>query len=714
MKVRLEGVAGRMLLAWTLILGAAGGATGQEAADTCTLTVQVLSETGELLPSAHVVFVFLEEETGEEGEVVRAVTRDGATGVCLPRSGRYRVTARARGHEERTETVAVSGTRVLRLVLPLDPHVLPPIVARGWTAGRASAVRSIDRVDFERQTLAYATLAEWLSDVPGVSLRGRGGGGRQVLSVRGSRPEEVLVLLDGVPMNDPLTGAADLSGIPTATLQTATLVRGTASRSYGSGAGAATLLLTSREADGNSGIGGGMRLGSFGGFGLDVQADAEHAGARFAASVAVDQAENDYPYRNPYEGGETTRSRINADTRGTHAAISGSSGAFRGSLRFDGSENGLPGRVGTRLFDSARAEDRAWTGSLGVEHSGARAAASFASRRLSYRASAADDPSSQQIHEGRLSGEIALPGTPVNASVRMLAEEVSGDAFAGPRRRFSPGLALESALLSDSFRLEPGIAVDLSGGKLILSPEVSVAWLPSSASRLWGRLGQGFRAPTFGDLYFRSFYRLRANPALLPERVTLDAELGASGQISLGRFVGRGSVVGWRRNTTDPIVWIPSSAAVWSPRNLGNLEAGGLEIGVGLETRERAGWGLRAQVAGTVQRSRVGFGSNRNPLPYQPDVSGQLSLGLWKGSVGTGVSVRYTGPRTTNLSATRTLAGFWVTDLSAHYELDSGRFALGLFAKIENFWDREYELTELFPEPGRRFSLRIEARKVRS
>lgn len=457
-----------------------------------------------------------------------------------------------------------------------------------------------------------------------------------------------------------------------------------------------------------------MRFGSFGGFGLDMQADAEHAGARFGASVAVDGAENDYPYRNPYPGGQATRSRVNADTRGTHAAISGSSGAFRGSLRFDGSRHGLPGRVGTTLFDSARAENRAWIGSLGVELSDARAAASFASRRLSYRASAAAAPSSQRIDEWRVSGEVALPGTPVNASVRMLAEAVSGDALEGSRSRLSPGVALESALLSGSFRVDPGLAVDLSGGRVVLSPDVSVAWLPSPAARLWGRLGQGFRAPTFGDLYFQSFYRLRANPDLLPERVTLDGEIGASGQVSLGRFAGKGSVVGWKRNTADPIVWIPSSAAVWSPRNLGNLEASGLEVGVGVETRERAGWGFRARAAGALQRSRVGFGSNHNPLPYQPDVSGQLVLGVWRGSVGTGVSLRYTGPRTTNLAATRTLAGFWVTDLSAHYHVNSGRFALGLFAKIENLWDREYELTELFPEPGRRLSLRIEARKVRS
>jgi outer membrane receptor protein involved in Fe transport len=298
--------------------------------------------------------------------------------------------------------------------------------------------------------------------------------------------------------------------------------------------------------------------------------------------------------------------------------------------------------------------------------------------------------------------------------MRLSLESFSGDALDGARRRVSPGIVFGSALFAGSVRLDPGIAADLSDGRLVLSPEVSVAWLPSSAARLWGRLGRGFRAPTFGDLYFRSLHQIRANPDLLPERVTLEAELGASGQVSLGRLVGRGSLVGWSRTTRNPIVWIPSSAAVWSPRNLGTLEARGLEIGAGVETRKRAGWGFRARVAGVLHRSRVGFGSNGNPLPYQPDISGQLVLGVWKGTVGAGVSLHYTGARSTSLAATRTLPGFWVTDLSAQRSVDVGRFALGVFARIENVWDRQYELTELFPEPGRRFSLRLEARKVGS
>jgi outer membrane cobalamin receptor len=43
-----------------------------------------------------------------------------------------------------------------------------------------------------------------------------------------------------------------------------------------------------------------------------------------------------------------------------------------------------------------------------------------------------------------------------------------------------------------------------------------------------------------------------------------------------------------------------------------------------------------------------------------------------------------------------------------------GSLRIGLFARIENILDRRYELIELFPEPGRNFTLRLEARRARS
>lgn len=703
---------GAFSITGSLVSGSVELARAQEVPGAHRLTVRILSETGTPLATATVVVSRAGSEPGAWDDVLRMEAEWGRAEADLPGGGRYRLQARAPGHQERIEIVDISGSLTVRVALALDPYELPPIVARGERGTAAPAVRSLDRVEFRGEGLAYATVGEWLSGVPGATLQTRGAGGRQFLSVRGSRPEEVLVLLDGVPLNDPVTGRADLSGIPTSTLQSASLVRGTASARYGSGATAATLLLTSRAASG-SGVGGGIRMGSFGARGLDVQAEVSGRDGRLGVSVAVDRADNDFPYTDLVGDPSDLRSRVNADTRGRHATLQGSTGPFRASLRLDDAEHGLPGRMGTSLFDNARAEDRLRAASVGYRDSRAQMSASFARRDVSYRSDEDAEGSSQTVQELRLTVEGSLPGTPVTIGGRWASEDIAGDGFETGRGRVSAGVTAGAALSAGAVRLDPALSADLAGGEAILSPEVSLTWQPFAGPRFWARLGRGFRSPTFGDLYFQSLYRIRANPELVAERITLDAEVGGAGTRTWKGFAATASVVGWRRTTEDPIVWVPSSVAVWSPRNLGSLEAYGVEMRLGLETlngRER-GWSV--ELAGTVQRSRVGFGSNRNPLPYQPDASGRFALGAWVEGIGATATIRYTGARTTGLSATRTLPGFFTTGVSAQKYIDTESVHLGLFVKVENLWNQRYQVTELFPEPGRQFSIRIEARRSR-
>jgi outer membrane cobalamin receptor len=225
-------------------------------------------------------------------------------------------------------------------------------------------------------------------------------------------------------------------------------------------------------------------------------------------------------------------------------------------------------------------------------------------------------------------------------------------------------------------------------------------------------VGQRFRQPTFGDLYFASQYQLRANPDLEAERITFDSEIGIGFRTISGGLEFETSASAWARRTENPIVWLASAVALWSPRNLGELHASGLDLQVALVARGRAELGWRASLAGTLQRSRVGFGGNRNPLPYEPGTAGRASFEAWSGATGLRLDVRYTGVRSTSLAATRTLEAFTTLDLSTRHHLKAGALRIGLFAGIENILDRQYQLLELYPEPGRHFTLRLEARRA--
>ena len=78
------------------------------------------------------------------------------------------------------------------------------------------------------------------------------------------------------------------------------------------------------------------------------------------------------------------------------------------------------------------------------------------------------------------------------------------------------------------------------------------------------------------------------------------------------------------------------------------------------------------------------------------------------GAAAVRVELRGVGSRTTTIAATRRLPGFAEFNLAGGLGL--GRFGVPLQAQLrfENVFDVQYELIELYPEAGRRVSLRLQ------
>ncbi len=572
--------------------------------------------------------------------------------------------------------------------------------------------RSVERLEPGRALFPFRDLGDWLGSRTGAGVRGQGAGGRQVLSVRGGRPEGVLVLLDGLPLNDPLTGEADLSSVPLSSLESATLVRGAGAARYGSGALGGALLLESSAAAA-SGPAGRLALGSHDAYEASGSAgwSGERAAVRLGAGLGG--AENDHPYEDRLANGSPTERRENADSESRWLNVAGEAGDVRGTLRIDRLERGVPGRMGTTAFAGDRWRENRWA--LSGQAGGERTAARLGVRGLSMRYTPGDgEATDQRAFDARAGGEVALPGSPgAVVAGRLSYERLEGDGIDGTPDRLSAGATLRTTLpgADASFGIEPLVGFDVTGDETAFSPELG-AWLrPAESVRLYGRLGRAYRVPTFADLHFEAAPGLRANPDLESERVVLDAELGveaSTAATSAPTLAVRLSA--WTRDTRRPIVWLASSVAVWSPRNLDRLVARGLEIEARLASASRASAGWAVDAGMSVQRSRVGFGSNRNPLPYQPDVTARAAAELRRGATAGRLEATYTGSRTTNVAATRRLAGFVRIDAGLRRRLTPGPLTIDVAVGVENLFDRQYELVELFPEPGRSFRLTIDIR----
>jgi vitamin B12 transporter len=141
----------------------------------------------------------------------------------------------ALGQEAIPETV-VTGTRI-----PTPQERVP------------AAVTVITRQDIEER--GYQSLAEALVAVPGLRLVQTGGIGQQASAfIRGSNSRHVLVLLDGVPVNDPSepNGAFNFGNELLGDIERIEVVRGPASALYGSGAIGGVVNMITRRAPANT------------------------------------------------------------------------------------------------------------------------------------------------------------------------------------------------------------------------------------------------------------------------------------------------------------------------------------------------------------------------------------------------------------------------------------------------------------------------------
>jgi vitamin B12 transporter len=112
-----------------------------------------------------------------------------------------------------------------------------------------AAVTVLTRQEIEER--GYRTLAEALQSVPGLRLVQTGGFGQQASAfIRGAASRHVLVLLDGVPVNDPSepNGAFNFGNELLGDIERIEVVRGPASALYGSGAIGGVVNMITRRA----------------------------------------------------------------------------------------------------------------------------------------------------------------------------------------------------------------------------------------------------------------------------------------------------------------------------------------------------------------------------------------------------------------------------------------------------------------------------------
>ncbi|HLM68098.1 MAG TPA: TonB-dependent receptor plug domain-containing protein, partial [Longimicrobium sp.] len=220
----------------------------------------------------------------------------------------------------------------------------------------------VTRAEIERS--GARTAADLVERVPGAVVRQTSPTGPRTVSIRGGAPDAVLVLVDGVPLNDPVTGEADLSAVPAQSIDRVTVIAGAQSARYGPRAETGVVLIETRTGEvvraaelsvgtleeragrADWGVAAGSAVAQAGGHARRVQGEFQHARDVNDASIVR---------------------RTNADLEewGGYAALSARllGGDLRARGGWDGLERGLPG-LGHTPSTRARQEMARGRGSL--------------------------------------------------------------------------------------------------------------------------------------------------------------------------------------------------------------------------------------------------------------------------------------------------------------------------------------------------------------
>ncbi|HSU14026.1 TonB-dependent receptor [Longimicrobium sp.] len=656
-----------------------------------------------------------------------AARTDGAGAFRLRglEPGSYHVVIRRAGYALQDVAATVRNGETARISITLQP-VPVTLSALTVTAEAEAAGGSVGRAEIEAS--GARTAAEVVERVPGVVVRGSGPTGARTVSIRGSAADEVLVLVDGAALNDPVTGEADLSAVPASSVERVTVLPGARTARYGPRAQAGVVLVETRAAAARQSLE--LSAGTLGEWSGGGEMGMAVGRTAWSAGGHLRRIGGGFDYLR--DANDPTRVRRTNDDLGEWSAFGAvSSPLAGGELRvrggWDALRRGLPGTGHTPSPD-AREEMGRGRASLGWRRVGARTTLSARVTGAAQRVRFADpappfglpyDDTTRvrtgdvRVEAERALGDVGLVRT-VGGGIDAGAQHVDAGALSdrAPRTRHDFGAFAHAAGGISISRLP----LDLSAEGRVDRDGVAREWFASRALAAGTRVGalrvqvanrSSFSPPSLGDQFFREGVGVVPNPALRPERVPSEWEISSSLGVERGGAGLTVSAAGYTGDVKGMIVWLPDFAFRWSPRNVDVARRG-------MDARAEANFpaaGLR--VAGSWSIARITYildGRDSGiQVAYRPARSGLLTAAWAPGPWRAELAARYTGLRYPAPAKVNALPGFWSADLGVSRAWRLGRWAATGALTIDRIFDEKQSLIAGYPEPGRRvrFDLRL-------
>ncbi|WP_373539102.1 TonB-dependent receptor [Chamaesiphon sp.] len=611
------------------------------------------------------------------------------------------------------------------------------------------------------------TVREALQSLPGILGAGTVGTEINALSgqsIRGSNTNQVLILLDGRPINNLGSGGFDLGEFSTSIVDRIEVLPGGGSTLYGSDAiGGIINIVTSRATSDKLTFGAQAEVGNLGYTKFGVNVGKKDGNVGWQIGYDRIQANNNYAYSIPsanFSGTRTNNDAIYNNLR-VRADVDVSD---RTKVNFTGivlSKNqGTPGGVpipspqfGQGFFNSLTDANRKYNDQIlfdvGIDQKLGNSNDSTLTGRVYYDSLSTRFDSRTAFAEtlSVTNGQVVKSVTPQiqrqfdnkqkslgiqtqhnwqltptqnitygfdyrNTNNRDTTNNIaSGTQTVGYDGTISQGalFAQYNVDLSPQIRATAGLRQDFSSltNGSATSPALGVKWDVNSATTLRANYIRNFRTPTLSNL-FSANPTFLGNPNLLPETgnsfdVGVDQKLGNFGLLRLTAFQNNINNLVAFQSITPAVNGVSGTFT-----NIGELQTQGIEASL----NARIAPNVYGFVNYTINSPQIKQDTSPAVVGKELRFAGadKLSMGLsyentfgWYGSL----ALNSLGGYPTNNINTEFLPGFTSFDANFVAPLNSDR-SVTLNASIQNIFDQRYELFAGFPDAGRTFRTGID------
>ncbi|MBC6401530.1 MAG: TonB-dependent receptor [Ekhidna sp.] len=589
------------------------------------------------------------------------------------------------------------------------------------------AITGLDEVSIDPAILSNAegsTFAELARRNGFQEFRAYGTSGLTLPSLRGTGSSHTALLWNGINLQSPLNGSADLSLLTINSTDQINIVKGGGTVQFGSGAiGGAIQVTDVSDYEKGLSILTSQEVGSFGNY--YTKYGLQFSNERWALESAYFQRslDNDYTYHNLHTFQQEKEVRENSAL-----AQSGITGQLEYRLNeanvagirvwIQSNDYEIPSPVFSTAVISTQLDETNrymayWT--LGKPDHSVSFKTAYLTHLTDYENETTSRASSSEFiswvnkleYESYSKENIHLI---FGANHRY--DETNSNTHAGSPIRNTYSAYGSYFIAVSKFNLNLGARQEVYDDVLSpFLPTIGISYGVLPHIKIKGSASRNYRVPTFNDLYW-SGAGGEGNPDLTAES-SYNAEFGIIyDKPSKVKF--RATV--YRYDVDDWIQWRPNESSSWTPDNIKNVVSKGLDSRLELTIHQSSNLTLRSQLShlwSVVTNKEVRELGNQKEigkqLTYTPKHSGAAVLLIDSELANAVVTWNHVGEQFTEGEnfKVRALAPYSVLNISLNRNIDIVNHEISLRCSMNNLLDKQYENRRGYPMYGRNFLIGI-------